>query len=112
MKCALFTALSSGLLLAALGTTPTLADHGNPWAGPDDEVQSQFHDDNQEKSVGTPGEDEMNGQINRNASPNAGSGSEDGRDGGGEGAGGSAGGGHGGGQGAGGNGGGGHGRGT
>ena len=44
-----------------------LAAHANPWAGEDDEVNAQFHDENQARSVGTPGEDEMRGTMTRNA---------------------------------------------
>lgn len=126
MKTTVRTTLIYGAVLALLSITPALADHGNPWAGPDEEVQSQFHDINQEKSVATLGENEMYGQSNRSVSPNAGPGqagsvSADaggrgngggGGNGGGQGAGGgNGGGGNGGGNGGGGNGGGGHGRG-
>ncbi len=79
MKSNLLTALSSGVILAMLGSAPAVADHGNPWAGPDDEVQSQFHDANQAKSVGRPGENEMRGQSSRNANPRAGQGAANGR---------------------------------
>lgn len=47
--------------------SPALADHGNPWATADDVVLSQFHDANQARSVGTPGEDEMRGALVRRA---------------------------------------------
>ncbi|MHA6264938.1 hypothetical protein ACXYMO_17200 [Arenibacterium sp. CAU 1754] len=43
------------------------AAHANPWADDGDVVQEQFHDVNQGKSVGTPGEDEMRGVMSRNA---------------------------------------------
>lgn len=74
MKSKLSNSVPLGLVLLTLSTAPVWADHGNPWAGPDDEVKSQFHDANQEKSLNTPGEDEMHGQTNRNVSPNAGRG--------------------------------------
>jgi hypothetical protein len=45
----------------ALGSTPAAAAHNNPWAGPEDSVEAQFHDDNQERSAETPGSDEMHG---------------------------------------------------
>jgi hypothetical protein len=108
MKSTLFNSVPLGLVLLTLSTAVVLADHGNPWAGPDDQVKSQFHDVNQEKSLNTPGEDEMHGQTNRNVSLNAGSGAaghasegvEGGRGGGqgsgGQGSGGNGGGGHGG----------------
>lgn len=47
--------------------SPGWASHANPWATEDDEVLAQFHDVNQEKSVGTPGEDEMLGVMTRSA---------------------------------------------
>ena len=72
MKSTLSNSVPLGLVLLTLSVAPVLADHGNPWAGPDDKVNSQFHDASQEKSLNTPGEDEMHGQANRNVSPNAG----------------------------------------
>ena len=74
MKPTLSNSVPLGLVLLTLLVAPVLADHGNPWAGPDDEVKSQFHDANQEKSLNTPGEDEMHGQTNREVSPNGGAG--------------------------------------
>lgn len=71
MKPKLSNAMPLGLVLLTLSVAPVFADHGNPWAGPDDNVKSQFHDENQEKSLNTPGEDEMYGRTNRNVSPNA-----------------------------------------
>lgn len=52
--------------LIAFMAPPVLADHGNPWAGEDDVVFSKYHDANQLKSVGTPGEDEMKGVVAQN----------------------------------------------
>lgn len=72
MKPTLSNSVPLGLILLTLSVAPVLADHGNPWAGPDDEVKSQFHDANQEKSLNTPGEDEMHGQTNRDVGPDAG----------------------------------------
>jgi hypothetical protein len=59
--------LATALALGALMAGPALADHANPWATPEDTVLSQFHDDNQARSVGTPGEDEMRGAMVRSA---------------------------------------------
>jgi hypothetical protein len=53
--------LSLAALALALGGTPALAAHNNPWAGAEDSVDAQFHDDNQERSADTPGSDEMHG---------------------------------------------------
>ncbi len=53
--------------IACFAVAPSFADHGNPWAGPEDEVNSQFHEENQEKSLNTPGEDEMRGNLVRSA---------------------------------------------
>ena len=50
-----------GTVGLALAGTPAAAAHNNPWAGPDDAVEAQFHDDNQAESAGTPGRDEMHG---------------------------------------------------
>ncbi|WP_137699839.1 hypothetical protein [Marimonas lutisalis] len=118
------------LILGAVATIalagPLMAAHANPWATDDDTVLSKEHDDNQARSIGTPGEDEMLGNMVQNVSPLAGSGAAgrggegDGSGGGSTGAGGGAGaggaagagngGGHGGGGNGGGQGGGGHGR--
>ena len=48
------------LSLAAQGVW---AGHANPWASEDDELVMQYHDDNMEQSIGTPGEDEMKGVM-------------------------------------------------
>lgn len=55
--------LAPALASAVIGVsaTPAFAAHGNPWAEDDDVVFSQFHDENQVKSIGTPGQDEMKG---------------------------------------------------
>ena len=87
------TAIAALFAVAAL---PAFADHANSWADDDDEVLSQFHDANQARSVGTQGEDEMNGVMERN-SFGKGGGGEGGGHGGGEGGGAGGGGGHGGG---------------
>jgi hypothetical protein len=46
---------------------PAQAGHANPWATADDTVLARNHDDNQARSAGTPGEDEMNGAGVRSA---------------------------------------------
>ncbi len=56
----------SGMFLTA-ATNPAMAAHANPWAGDDDSVPAANHDSNQAKSVGTPGQDEMNGAMSRSA---------------------------------------------
>jgi hypothetical protein len=55
--------LAPALATAVIGVSanPAFAAHGNPWAEDDDVVFSQFHDENQVKSIGTPGQDEMRG---------------------------------------------------
>jgi hypothetical protein len=45
---------------------PASAAHNNPWATPEDDVLAKNHDANQEQSIGTPGEDEMRGTMDRN----------------------------------------------
>lgn len=74
--------LTLGVVLALISASPILADHNNPWATEEDEVKSQYHDANQEKSEGTPGENEMKGRQVQNASPKAGQGSGNGKGGG------------------------------
>ena len=55
-------------LATAVMTAGTVqAAHNNPWAGEDDVVLEKFHDANQAKSIGTPGETEMRGVMGRNA---------------------------------------------
>ncbi|SFL06731.1 hypothetical protein [Celeribacter marinus] len=66
MKAHLTLAAVLGLLAA-----PVFADHGNPWATEDDVVLSQYHDINQAKSIGTPGENEMRGLASDNARGNS-----------------------------------------
>lgn len=120
MKSKTYTHLLAPALVTAVwavASTPVIAAHANPWADEDDEVQEQYHDVNQAKSEGTPGQDEMNGVMTRSAHGKLGTaadasgraGGANGGDGAGNGAGhGGGGAGHGGGGGAG-NGGGGHG---
>lgn len=56
------------LILGVLsGASPALAGHANPWAEPEDELLMQYHDDNLEQSVDTPGEDEMLGVMIQSA---------------------------------------------
>jgi len=57
----------SASLVAILITGPAIAGHNNPWATPDDDLLMQYHDENLEQSVATPGEDEMLGIMNQNA---------------------------------------------
>ena len=45
----------------SLAAGPVLAAHNNPWAEEGDDVLAQYHDVNQQQSIGTPGEDEMLG---------------------------------------------------
>ena len=63
--------------LFAAAALPAAADHANPWATADDTVLSQFHDVNQARSADTPGEDEMNGVMERNANGKLGGASMD-----------------------------------
>ncbi|WP_139792778.1 hypothetical protein [Pseudophaeobacter leonis] len=67
--------LAPALATAVIGVSanPAFADHGNPWAEEDDVVRSQFHDVNQAKSVGTPGQDEMKGAMVQSAQGKQGS---------------------------------------
>lgn len=64
--------IALSVALVSLSVSPVLAAHNNPWAGADDTVLAKNHDGNQEKSIGTPGEDEMRGQMNQNVNSNAG----------------------------------------
>ncbi|MDR9394233.1 MAG: hypothetical protein RI571_07890 [Roseovarius sp.] len=65
--------IRASAIVATLGIALTctenaaFAAHGNPWADEDDTVNARYHDTNLEKSVDTPGEDEMNGALSRNA---------------------------------------------
>lgn len=70
MKPKLSNSMPLGLVLLTLSVAPVFAAHGNPWAGPDDDVKSQFHDQNQEKSLNTPGDEEMYQRTNSDVSPN------------------------------------------
>jgi hypothetical protein len=63
--------------LFAAAALPAAADHANPWATADDTVLSQFHDVNQARSADTPGEDEMNGVMERTANGKLGGASMD-----------------------------------
>jgi hypothetical protein len=56
---------AAGFLLAAV--SPGFAAHANPWATAEDTVLSKNHDDKQARSLDTPGEDEMKGQMTRSA---------------------------------------------
>lgn len=54
-------------LVTILIAGPAFAGHNNPWATPDDDLLMQYHDENLEQSVDTPGEDEMLGIMVQNA---------------------------------------------
>ncbi|WP_146344222.1 hypothetical protein [Falsiphaeobacter marinintestinus] len=56
----------TGLILTT-ASSRAMAAHANSWADGDDSVVSANHDSNQAKSVGTPGQDEMNGAMSRSA---------------------------------------------
>jgi len=58
------TILSVVILLVA---SSAQAAHNNPWATPEDDVLAKNHEQNQEKSIGTPEQDEMRGIMNQNA---------------------------------------------
>ena len=53
-------------LMALTVALPASAAHNNPWATPEDDVLAKNHDANQKQSVGTPGQDEMQGTMDRN----------------------------------------------
>lgn len=59
------TTFAAGLIIVL--ASQGWASHANPWASDDDDVQAQYHDANQAKSVDTPGEDEMLGVMTRSA---------------------------------------------
>jgi len=58
-------ALATSLVLGC--THLAQASHANPWATADDTLLSKYHDENQARSVDTPGEDEMRGGMERAA---------------------------------------------
>ncbi len=66
--------IAFGLALTFIATAPAIAAHNNPWADTDDTVLGQNHDVYQERSIDTPGEDEMKGQMNQNVNSTAGGG--------------------------------------
>ena len=59
--------LGAAALLALVTALPALAGHANPWATDEDSVNNQNHEENQEQSIDTPGEDEMLGTMVREA---------------------------------------------
>ncbi|MFA8442091.1 hypothetical protein [Yoonia sp.] len=63
-----------GLVLASLAAAPAIAAHNNPWADAEDTILGKNHDDFQERSIDTPGEDEMNGDMTLSAGSRAGGG--------------------------------------
>ena len=52
----------AAIAIALIGA-PAFAGHNNPWATADDTILSQYHEEYLEKSVDTPGEDEMLGTM-------------------------------------------------
>ena len=63
------------IAIAALALAgPAMASHNNPWAEEGDVLLAKNHEQNQAKSIGTPGEDEMKGEMHQNVSDNAGGG--------------------------------------
>lgn len=58
----------------AVMASPVFAAHNNPWAGSDDVVLGKKHDAKQEKSMSTPGEDEMRGEMRQSVDPTVGHG--------------------------------------
>ncbi|WP_420395200.1 hypothetical protein [Nioella sp.] len=65
--------IALSLSLAVLTGSQALAAHNNPWATPEDTLLAQNHDENQQASVSTPGEDEMRGVMVQNANRTGGS---------------------------------------
>ncbi|WP_373050328.1 hypothetical protein [Thalassovita aquimarina] len=63
-----------GILIALGVATPLMASHANPWADDDDIVNAQYHDENQEQSIDTLGEDEQLGLMVQDVSSQAGGG--------------------------------------
>ncbi|WGW02690.1 hypothetical protein [Tropicibacter oceani] len=61
------TTLALATTLAFGTATFVQASHANPWATAEDTVLEKYHDDNQSKSTGTPGQDEMRGVMKRSA---------------------------------------------
>jgi hypothetical protein len=60
--------------VATLVSTPALAAHNNPWAKTTDTLLAKSHDDNQEKSLGKPGQDQMQGDMAQKGAGNLGGG--------------------------------------
>ena len=63
-----------GIVLAIGAASPLMAGHANPWATEGDIIKEKFHDTNQTRSEGTPGQDEMRGNMFQNVSSRAGGG--------------------------------------
>ncbi|WP_238363967.1 hypothetical protein [Mesobacterium pallidum] len=68
--------LAAALVLGA--SAMAYADHANPWAGEDDDVNAQYHEANQAFSADRPGEDEMRGRQVQTVSDKAGQGQSNG----------------------------------
>ncbi|ANT62291.1 hypothetical protein AYJ57_17870 [Salipiger sp. CCB-MM3] len=56
-----------GTFLVGTAVSPLYAGHANPWADGDDTLNMQYHDANQAKSLDTPGQDEMRGNMVQSA---------------------------------------------
>lgn len=66
--------IALAIALASVVTSPAVAAHNNPWATTQDTILGKKHDENQEKSVGKPGQDQMQGTMAQNGSANVGGG--------------------------------------
>jgi hypothetical protein len=66
--------IAFAIFIASVATSPAAAAHNNPWATTEDTVLGFKHDDNQEKSVGTPGQDQMQGALAQKGSGTVGGG--------------------------------------
>ncbi|CUH77624.1 hypothetical protein [Tropicibacter naphthalenivorans] len=61
----LFALSTIGMMTLTAGAA--LAGHANPWTTDTSILLEQYHDTNQARSIGTPGEDEMRGVMTQNA---------------------------------------------
>ena len=60
--------------LVSVVASPAVAAHNNPWATTQDTILGKKHDENQEKSVGKPGHDQMQGTMAQKGSGTVGGG--------------------------------------
>jgi hypothetical protein len=67
-----------GAVIAVATGPAALAAHNNPWATEDDVVLAKKHDANQLRSIGTPGEDEMRGNMKQTGASTTGGGNRGG----------------------------------